>query len=229
MKLPLGLIAALLLGCTGSVETTPEGASSSGSSASAATGGADSCATPDVVFDSNMAIEQMRCSFPTYTKLELMWSSAGGDLDALGRSQTWNIRVRDAATELTVLASVIAAKGVVGDGSDPKPSSCPGDGTIPLDSAVVVPDAIARFAAHDPFVGGYTNYFLFQAAPCPSEKLKGYAKVLIMRPDPSVPEGMDPAPHSWFAHYDLASKFVKLCGPCTSGFTDDDSCPSCFD
>lgn len=229
MKLPFGLIAVLLLGCTGSVETTPEGASSSGSSASTASGGVDPCAAPVVPFDSTAAVEQMHCSYPTYTKLEVMWSSPGGDLDALGRSSSWTVGVRDEATELSVLASVVVAKGVLDVGGEPKLTVCPGDGTIPLDTTVVAPDAIARFAAHDPFVGGYTNYFLLQAAACPSDDFKGYAKVMIQRPDPSAPGGMDIAPHSWYAHYDVASKFVKLCGPCTAAFTNDDDCSTCFD
>ena len=171
----------------------------------------------------------MRCSYPTYTKLEVMWSNGGGDLDAVGRSSMWAIRVRNEATELSVLASVVVAKGVLGVGDESRLASCPGDGTIPLDTTVVVPDAIARFAAHDPFVGGYTSYFLLQAAACPSDDFKGYAKVAILRPDPGAPGAMDMAPHSWYAHHDLASKFVKLCGPCTAAFTNDDDCSTCFD
>jgi hypothetical protein len=53
--------------------------------------------------------------------------------------------------------------------------------------------------------------------------------VLIRHPDPSADGGIDTTPNSWYAHYDVASKFVKLCGPCSSAFENDDDCTTCFD
>jgi hypothetical protein len=231
MKHVLGLLAAFLLGCTGSVETSADSAGASGTSASTGAGVVDPCAIPTAAFDSNTAVAQVRCLLPTYTKLGFLWSSSGGDLDALGRSSQWNLDVLDDTAGLRVRAGVTVSNGVVTESADPTPNKCPGNETILRDTTVVVPDAIERFAKHDPYVGGYTNYFWVQAAPCPIEDFKGYAKVVIRRPDPSLigmPDGM---PHldSWYAHYDAASKFVKLCGPCSGAFSNDDDCSTCFD
>ena len=227
MKIYSGLIAAMLLGCSGSVETTADSGSSSGSSSSSGTGEPDPCATRTEPFDSNAALAQIHCAYPTYTQLELLRSSPGGDLDPLGRSSQWNFRVRDDASHLIVRGSVNASHGLLQEPADPSESFCGDSEIIALDSAIVIPDLIPRFAKHDPYVGGYTNYFLFQDAICPNSSGPGHADVQILRPQPpgAPPDTM---PDYWHGHYASGSTFVKLCGPCKAVF-DDDECAACFD
>ncbi len=228
MKLHLGLLVAMLLGCTGSVETSVDGASTSGSTASTGTGSLEPCAILKEPFDSNTAIASVRCAFPTYTKLQFLLSAGSGDLDTAGRSSMWGFSARDDATNLEVNGAVRVSTGLDLNQAGPVQSSCTGEETILLDSGAVVPDAIQRFAQHDPYVGGGTTYFLEQRAPCPDSTVEGKAMVMIYR----LPSGEgEPAgtPHRWQVEYDSASKFVKLCGPCATAFGSQQDCAACYD
>jgi hypothetical protein len=154
----------------------PEGASlRTRSSASAATGGGAQFIAPPGCIGVRPVWPNVRCSFPTYAKLETMWSSAGGAISTPSGAHGHEFsRVRDAATELTVLASVHHwRKGWSGTARIPKPSSSERRDNPTRQRGRRPQSAIARCVRMIPSsVDTPTKNTLFQAAPCPA-KLQG--------------------------------------------------------
>jgi hypothetical protein len=169
--------------------------------------------------DTNTAVAQIRCKFPSADfPLESLSSDGNGSLSKEGLAQAWGFVVRDLKTSMIVRGSVIETHDMATDGPVAA-DSCGGNSLTPLDSARVMPDAVTRFAPHQPFEGGTTNYFLFQAIPCRG----GSSQILIQRA-PNDPSKIQ----RWVVVYSPPATFEKLCGPCEPGTEFSDNCSPCY-
>lgn len=221
----LGTALLLLGGCGGKVVVDGEATTASSTGSTVPT--PSPCAVPSTPFSSAVALTLAHCQpeLPATARLLQIVSSPYGDLDDQGSSGVWRMRFHDQGSGPSWYTVKTSPLGVELDtGVDD--FSCPGEDLVPFDSAIVMPDVIARFAAHDPYKGGVTNFFALQTTACLAQN--GFPEgryVHIISSDPEVP-GPD-GNHHWFATYSGESSFVKLCGPCNQGLGA--TCMPCFE
>lgn len=191
-----GTSVALALACGGKSETHGDG---SGSGA---------------VLERTSSAEATRAfrdTLPEGARLLELRGNPNGTMNAEGTDTTWLAWAQDDATRTGFSAWVsTGGRGILVELGEVEYQECPGPGLVEVDSALVVPDALATMEALRLEPAEYVFVYYRQEALCLAAggaiAPTGHLVEITRR-------GSDWQQYL-FAHYDDAGRSVRFCGPC---------------